>query len=220
MEQMLGEIVGIALTAAAEVGKPGDIGLMEAAKKAIVHQMLDKTLDKLQIQPDAKALQQIQERLFGYVPMVGADIKKREAGDFSEPDIRAKAPPLPKAQLTFERLVEAWVADAGGITEQDGVGVSEDRRSAYRRSIEDLIAVTGCHYPAEVRIEEARKYYEHLQASSWAIGTKQKRLGTLNNLFSLAVQLALLDANPFSEFKLKIPKGTRYLAIARLVVKS
>lgn len=209
MEQMLAEIVAIALAAVAEAGKPGDIAVMETAKAAITQQMLGKTLDKLQIQPDAQALQQIQQRLFGYIPMVQADVKKREAGDFSDGDIEKKAPALPKAQLTFERLLEAWLADAGGITERDGIGVSEDRVSAYRKSIEDLIAVTGCHFPAEVGIEEARHYYEYLQASSWAIGTKQKRLGTINNLYSLAIQLGLLDVNPFSEFKLKVPKGTR-----------
>ena len=209
MEQLLGEIAAIALAAVAEAGKPGDIAVMETAKAAITQQMLGKTLDKLQIQPDAQALQQIQQRLFGYIQMVQADIKKRNAGDFSEADIQVKPPPLPKAQLTFERLMEAWLADVGGITERDGIGVSEERVSAYRRSIEDLIAVTGCHFPAEVGINEARQYYEYLQASDWAIGTKQKRLGTISHLYSLAVQLALLDINPFSEFKLKVPKGTR-----------
>lgn len=209
MEQMLGTIAAYGVFALSKAGGPDGLALMEGGKAAITEEMLQQILGKLQIQPDAQALQQIQQRLFGYTPMVQADLKKRKAGDFSEGDIQTKAPALPKAQLTFERLLEAWLADAGGITERDGIGVSEDRVSAYQKSIEDLIAVTGCHFPAEVGIEEARQYYEHLQASSWAIGTKQKRLGTINNLYSLSVQLGLLDINPFSELKLKVPKGTR-----------
>lgn len=209
MEELLANVVLTAFAGLPEPGQPADKAAIETAKAAITERMVGKTLDKLQIQPDSQAMQQIQQRLLGYARMIGADVEKREAGDFSDADIQTKAPALPKAQLTFDRLLEAWLADVGGITERDGIGVSEERVSAYRRTIEDLIAVTGCHFPAEVGIEEARQYFEHLQSSSWAIATRQKRLGTINNLYSLSVRLGLLDVNPFSEFKLKIPKGTR-----------
>ena len=90
MEQMLAEVVLIAAQAVAQSGEPGDIQLMEQAKAAIAQRMVGQTLDKLQIQPDLQAMQQIQQRLLGYVSIVGADVAKREAGDFSLADTEVK----------------------------------------------------------------------------------------------------------------------------------
>ena len=40
-----------------------------------------------------------------------------------------------------------------------------------------------------------------------AVGTQQKRLDGLRNLFNVAIQYGLLDVNPFSSMKTKAPRG-------------
>ena len=40
-----------------------------------------------------------------------------------------------------------------------------------------------------------------------AVGTQQKRLDGLPNLFNVAIQYGLLDVNPFSSMKIKVPRG-------------
>ena len=205
MEQMLAEVVLIAAQAMTQAGEPGDIQQMERAKAAIAQRMVGQTLDKLQIQPDSQAMQQIQQRLLGYVPMVGADVAKREAGDFSPADVETKAPPLPQPKVTFETLIDEWLADAGGIREISGVGVSQERIGVYRRAIAELIEATQRHYPSEIDIEQARVYLKHVQARDCEVTTKQRYLSVVKNLYSLGVRLGYLDINPFAEMKITIP---------------
>ena len=209
IEDMLAEVVLIALNAARQLGQSGDASGLEPAKAAITERMVGETLKKLQIQPDTKAMKQIQQRLLGYVPMFGADVAKRDAGDFSPGDVETKAPPLPKAKVTFETLVEEWLADAGGVREIDGVGVGQERIAVYRRAIAELIEATQRHYPDEIEIEQARAYLKHIQERDCAVTTKQRYLSVIKSLYSLGVRLGYLDDNPFAEMKITIPKGTR-----------
>ena len=209
IEDMVAEVVLIASQAMAQAGQPGSLEQLEAAKAAITQRMVGETLKQLQIQPDAKAMRQIQQRLLGYVPMFGADERRREAGDFSPGDIETKAPPLPTAKVTFETLVKEWLAEAGGIREIDGVGVGQKRIGVYERAITELIQATERHYPSEIGIEQARAYLKHIQEKDCAVTTKQRYLSVIKQLYSLGVRLGYLDANPFSEMKITIPKGTR-----------
>ena len=209
IEAMLVDVVSIALNAARQLGESGDASGLEPAKAAITQRMVGETLNRLQIEPDPQAMQQIQKRLLGYVPMFGADVAKREAGDFSSADMETKAPPLPQPKVTFETLIEEWLADAGGIREINGVGVSQSRIEVYRRAIAELIEATQRHYPSEIDIEQARVYLKHVQGRDCEITTKQRYLSVIKNLYSLGVRLGYLDVNPFAEMKITIPKGTR-----------
>ena len=209
IEDMLAEVVLIALEAKAQAGKPGAMEQIEAAKVAITQRMVGETLEKLQIQPDSQVMRQIQQRLLGYVPMFGADERKRAAGDFSPGDIETKPPPLPKAKVTYAQLIDEWVRDAGGIRELDGVGVGQKQVDQYRAHITELIQVTQLHYPDELDIDTARQYLTHIQLSKLATATKQTRLVTVSNLFAIGVRVGLLNQNPFAGLRIKRPKGER-----------
>ena len=52
------------------------------------------------------------------------------------------------------------------------------------------------HFPAEVDVDSARAFMNHLQESDLAIATKKTRMTTVNNLFAVAVRVGLLDRNP------------------------
>ena len=142
IEDTVAEVVLIASQAMAQVGELGSMEQLEAAKAAITQRLVGETLEQLQIQPDAKAMRQIQQRLFGYIPTFGADDKRRSKGDFSPGDMETKAPPLPSRQVTWDQLLEQYVLSAGGITEEAGIGISQMRLGSYRVAIKQIVEIT------------------------------------------------------------------------------
>ncbi|MDB4484654.1 hypothetical protein N9026_00395 [bacterium] len=162
MENMLAEVVLMALQAASQLGESGDIEQAEQVKAAITQRLLAETLNKLQIQPDPKAMEQIQKRLLGYIPMLGADLQKRGAGDFSAGDIESKPPPFPKVKVTWDQVLDQYLISVVGITEVDGIGVGKNRIKTYRRYIKEFQTIIGKHFPDEVDMEDARQYANHL----------------------------------------------------------
>ena len=209
VEQMLAEVMVIALQAVVKAGQPGDIQQLEQARADMAERMLAETLNKLQIQPDAQAMQQIQQRLFGYVPMIKADLTKRGAGDFSAGDIETKPPPLPNRKVTWEQVVDQYRLSVGGTTETAGQGVSEGRIKDYWISIRDLTAGTGKESPDELTIDDIRRYTNALMQSELSVKTQQKKLTMIKHLFKVAVQFGLLDRNPVENITIRRPKGSK-----------
>jgi len=209
IEQMLAEVVAIALQGASQAGQSGNIQPMEEATRAITQRLLAQTLNELQIQPDPQAMEQIQKRLLGYAPMLRADLEKREAGDFSSGDIESKPPPLPKRKVTWEQLVEQYRLSVGGTTETEGQGVGEGRIKDYWIAIKDLIKSTGTLFPDEITIDGIREYVNGLSKSNLAIRTQQKKLTLISYLFKIGVQYGLLTNNPVQNITIKNPKGAQ-----------
>ena len=209
MDAQVRETVLITLNALAEAQKTGDPAVKAAAQKQITDIWIKKIVDDLGIDPSGAVMDQIRARHQAYRPMAEADADRLRKGDFSTSDLESKAPPLPAKQVTFEAMVDEWIRDAGGIREVDGVGIGKAQVSQYRAHIKELIEVTGMHFPAEVDVDSARAFMNHLQESDLAIATKKTRMTTVNNLFAVAVRVGLLDTNPFTHLKIKTPKGTR-----------
>ncbi len=209
MEKMLADVVLMALQVASQAGQSGDIEQMQQAKAAITQRLLAETLNKLQVQPDAQAMEQIQKRLLGYIPMLSTDLEKREAGDFSSADIQSKPPPLPKRKVTWEQLLEQYLVSVGGTTETAGQGVSQDRVKDYQVSIKDLIKSTGKAFPDELTIDDIREYVNALSKSDLAIKTQQKKLTMISHLYKIGVQYGLLTSNPVQNITIKRPKGAK-----------
>ena len=131
------------------------------------------------------------QRLFQYLQAFGTDAAKRGAGDYSASELEQITPPVPQSQVTYADLLEQWLLDAGGLRTETGIGVSQKRYESYQRIIQELTEITGKHYPAEVTIADARKYVNAIQAGSLAIRTKQQRIGSISNLFGIAVRYGL-----------------------------
>ena len=203
------KLVQLAYTAllALSVAETEGTGALIQGKAATAALLIKPILESLHINPDTQGYEQIFKRMPQYLQMIKGDLQKREEGDFSTPEIESKAPPLPKSQVTYEQLMEQWLLDAGGLSNEVGVGVSEDRVKAYQRAIDMLIGFSGKHFPAELTLEDARGFVQHLQKSDLAPSSKQSKLGTISNLFKIAKRFALLDENVFADMRIKIPKG-------------
>ena len=170
---------------------------------------LRSVVDELGVEPSEELMQRIRARHQQYAVMAEADSQRLREGDFVTSEIESKAPPLPERKVTYEMLIDEWVRDSGGIREIDGVGISQQKITQYKRDVQEIIEVTKLHYPSEVDIHAARAYLNYLQEGSLAYSTKRLRMTTAKNLFSIAVRVGLLDSNPFALLKVKKPKGTR-----------
>lgn len=187
----------------------GDISAVVQAKAAITQQYVGDLLNQLHISPDSKGMEQIEQRLFQYLRTLGVDAAKRAAGDFSSSELERITPPIPQSRVTFEELLRQWLLDAGGMRNENGIGISQKRYAMYQRVIQELIEISGKHFPAEQTVADARKYVNAIQEGSLAIRTKQQRIGCISNLFGVAVRYGLLEANPFGEMRIKLPKNMK-----------
>ena len=109
IERMLADVVAIALQSVAKGGQVTTTAQLQTAKAGITQRMLAQTLKQLDITPDPRAMQQIEKRLFGYIPALSADVKARSEGDFESEELKSKAPGLPKRQVTWEQLLDQYV---------------------------------------------------------------------------------------------------------------
>ena len=209
LEEKVVQTLVITLNALLDPAKQGSEQAKAAARAEISDVWLTSVLKQLSIEPSEALMQQIRQRYQGYLGMAQADAARLQEGDYQSSDLESKPPPLPSRKVTFETLVDEWLAEVGGIREIDGVGVGQERIDVYRRAIAELIETTQRHYPDEIEIEQARVYLSHLQARDCGIATRQRYLTVIKNLYSLGVRLGYLDANPFAEMKIVIPKGTR-----------
>ena len=116
-EDLLATVALIAEQAAAKVLNGADLNAGEAAKTKITLEIVGPLLNQLHISPDSTGVAQIQKRLLQYLQVMGKDLAKREAGDFSPSELETIAPPVPKTQLTYEQLLDQWRTDAGGLKE-------------------------------------------------------------------------------------------------------
>jgi integrase len=131
-----------------------------------------------------------------------------QAGDFSEGTLARKAPAKPKRKTTWKDLFAVWRRKTGGTLEVDGYGVSEDRDAPYLVSIREFEAQISQAFPAELTIEDGRRYVRWLQEESGqSIRTQQGRLGCLRNLLKIGKQDGLLDENVFADLKISTPSG-------------
>ena len=63
---------------------------------------------------------------------------KLQSFDFSEPKLKAIAPPMPKIKATWAEMLAAWERSTGGTLEIDGYGVSATRKSRYDVAIREI----------------------------------------------------------------------------------
>lgn len=185
------------------VDKPQD------AQKQHADLWLEDVLKYLQVDPSEEVLATIRQRFDQYALMAADDKERRREGDFSTPALETKAPELPTRRVTYQQLLDAWLVDAGGIREVDGVGVGKKQYEQYETNIAELIKITELHYPAELTVDEVRKYLTYLQGTSLATSTKQLRMSMLTNLFGIGVRVGLLDANPFVGMTINAPRAER-----------
>jgi len=185
------------------VDKPQD------AQKQFADLWLEDVLKYLQVDPSEEVLATIRQRFDQYALMAADDKERRREGDFSTPALETKAPSLPTRRVTYQQLLDAWLADAGGIREVDGVGVGQKQHEQYQTNIAELIKVTELHYPAELTTADVRNYLLHLQATSLATTTKQLRMSMLTKLFAIGVRIGLLEANPFVGITITAPRAER-----------
>lgn len=148
----------------------------------------------------------IRKRLFGYLADVSKDLEAQQQGDFNSRYLASKAPELPPSQVSWQALVEALVADRGGIREVDGVGLSSKRVGEYHAAIREFEEAIGVTQPGMVTIAQARAWFEQLQQTSGSFKTARKKLGCLSQLFAVAVEQRRLDHNPFDGLRIKTPK--------------
>lgn len=166
------------------------------------------SLDSLGIAPTPADMTAIGEALMAYVPVMAADMQKLEAFDYSEPKLKTIAPPMPKRQVSWRDLFDAWLRSTGGVLEQDGYGVSQERQAPYLVSISEFRQTTTRNPPSEVTIEEARAYIRWLQEKSGsAPRTQQARLTCLKNLLKVGVRQGLIDTNVFADLTISTPAG-------------
>lgn len=208
-EDLLATVALIAEQAAAKVLNGADLNAGEAAKTKITLEIVGPLLNQLNISPDSTGVAQIQKRLLQYLQVMGKDLAKREAGDFSPSELETIAPPVPKTQLTYEQLLDQWRTDAGGLVEEGGIGVGQKRMRLYQRVIKEIIEITGKHFPGELTVADARNYTNQIQQADYAIRTKTQRISMVSNLFSIGVRFGLLDMNPFTDMRIKMPKNIR-----------
>lgn len=207
MEQLLSQLVAIARHGMASTVQLGDDAPAQQAKASITELLLGNVLSQLQISPDPQALEQIQRRLLGYLPMLSGDLEKRKAGDYSVADIQSKPPPLPTSRATFDMLLDRWLIEAGGVRESDGIGISQNRIKKYNYVIRLIKEHSGKQFPSDLNVADARAFVAHLQQQDGSPTTKQNKLQTLNNLMRIGLRTGLISTNPFEGMQLKIPKG-------------
>ena len=165
-------------------------------------------LNSLGIDPSPADMQAIGQALLAYVPVMQGDMAKLQQMDFSPPRLAEVAPPLPKRQASWRDLFEAWLRSTGGVLERDGYGVSEHRQTPYQVAIAEFKRHITRNSPADVTIEDARRYLRWLQEESGAaIRTQQGRLICIRNLMKVGVQEGLVNSNPFADLVLKTPAG-------------
>lgn len=208
MEQMVQRIGAEAGAALVQTLMFGDISQAEETKALITEQLLGQSLSSLDIRSDPQAYEKMSQRLWGYLEDLKADVEARRDGDFGAQHLEAKAPPLPERKVSWDQVLEQYAISVGGTTEQDGIGVSKDRLTQYRLYIRDITESSGRYFPSELTIEDARRYANELQSGPLAVGTQQKRLDGLRNLFQIANQYGLIEGNPFANLRIKVPRGT------------
>ena len=99
---------------------------------------------------------------------------KLQSFDFSEPKLKAIAPPMPKIKATWAEMLAAWERSTGGTLEIDGYGVSATRKSRYDVAIREIQQVLPGISPDDLDVAAARRYIEWmLDDSPLAIGTAQ-----------------------------------------------
>ena len=208
-EEMVKAVLLMALQGMRQAVETGDMRVAERAKAAITQEFVGDLLNQLHIRPDSRAMGQIQQRLFQYLPTLGKDLTKRKEGDYSPSELEQITPPIPQSKVTYEDLLKQWLLDAGGLRKDTGIGVSQKRYESYQRIIQELIKITSKYYPAELNVDDARKYVNTIQTGSLAIRTKQQRVGSVSNLFGIGVRYGLLETNVFGEMKIKLPKNMK-----------
>lgn len=95
-------------------------------------------LNDLGISPSLGDLEKIGAALLAYFPQMQADMQKLQQMNYSPPRLQEIAPPLPTRAVTWEQLFEGWVLSTGGITEDDGYGVSKKRQGSYQTAIREF----------------------------------------------------------------------------------
>ena len=165
-------------------------------------------LNSLDIHPTSADLGAIGAALLRYLPVIAADMEKLRSFDFSEPQLKAIAPPMPKIKPTWAQMLEAWERSTGGVLETDGYGVSRTRKSRYDVAIREIQQVLQGISPDDLDIQAARRYIQWMQDKSpLAIGTAQARLKCFKHLFKVGKASGLVSANPFEELSIKTPAG-------------
>jgi len=181
--------------------------IRQETRSQISEMWLEDVLSQLRIDPTPEVLEQIKARYSQYAQMAVEDQKRLSDGDFSQSSVETKAPPLPVRQVEWQELVDAWIAELGGIRQVSGVGIGEKQVEAHQRNIAELIKVLQLHFPAEITVADVRKYLKYLQGSELATSTKQQRLGTFVLLFEIGTRIGLLEVNPFLGITIKEPRA-------------
>lgn len=165
-------------------------------------------LDDLQISVSTSDQSRINQQMLRYAADARADIRRTQAGDFSQGELSRKAPAKPKRQTTWRELMAMWRLDTGGVLERDGYGVSQDRDGPYFRSIKAFQDVIGDISPSEVTDEHARKFTRWLrEGSGLAVRSQQDRLGCLKNLLKVGRKEGVVTSNPFEALVISAPAG-------------
>jgi len=209
LSRAMANSMGMTRFAATQLRKTGDLSVIEGLKGAITLEFIENVLTDLHITVDDRTFEQIHRRFFDYLPVLRKDIEKLEKGDYSAGELGRISPPLPQSRVTFEDLLKQWLLDAGGLRNENGIGVSQKRYEMYQRIYQEVIEISGKHFPAELTVADARKYVNTIQEGSLAIRTKQQRIGCISNLFGVAVRYGLLESNPFGEMRIKLPKNMK-----------
>lgn len=162
----------------------------------------------LGIQPSPEDMERIGSALFIYLPQMQEDMQTLQQMDDSPPQLKEIAPPLPTRGVTWEQLFEGWLLSTGGITEDDGYGVSRGRQGPYLTAIREFRQAITDDSPDRLTIEQARALVRWLQTDSGhAPGTQRVKLLCLSNMCKIGVRDGLISANPFDQFKISIPAG-------------
>ena len=176
-------------------------------KAQISEELLAPVLESLGIHVGERSYGQIERLLYGYTGDFRADFDARKQSVYGSEQLKRKAPPLPEKQVSWEQLLEQYAITVGGTTEKDGIGVSRNRIIQYKLYIREVIKITRKHFPGELTIDDARLFVNKLQTGSLAVGTQQKRLDGLRHLYQIAIEYGLLESNPFTSMRIKVPRG-------------
>lgn len=209
IERMLVDVTIKALAAQFTLQNQGDIQEAHAIRENIAETLLAPVLDQLGITPDPADKAEIHKRLWGYLQDVKTDLIKRQEGDFNSSSLQDKAPALPKKQVTYEELLEQFELSAGGTVERDGVGITEKRMRAYRHIVGELQRITAKSFPNELTIKDARRFLNEIQQSKLSARSKSERITLARMLFKNALQVGLVEINPFESILFRTAKGTK-----------
>ena len=110
--------------------------------------------------------------LYAYTQDFRADFEASKQGDYGSQQLTSKASPLLEKQLSWEELLDQYAISVGGITEDDGVGVSRERIQQYRLFIKDICKSSSKQFPGELTVDDARNYVNCLQKGSLAVATQ------------------------------------------------